>query len=473
MGALPVAETELAVIGAGPAGLAAATAAAQAGCGVTVLDEYPSPGGQYLTANVAAGRSPLPVARRRGQALLQELARLNINLRLQTLVWGLVKTGHPAGSLHLALAGPNGPDELQARAVVIAAGGRELVIPFPGWTLPGVMTAGAAQLLAKNSGVLPGRRVLLAGAGPLLLAVAHELAGRGAEVVAVLEAGRPARWLRYSPAVWGNWDRLAEGWAYLQSLHRKNIPYRFGSTVTEALGSGVLEQVVVSRLDRQGRPVAGSREKFDVDTLCLSFGFTPNTELAQLAGCRLDFEPDRGGWAPRLTERLETSVTDLFVAGEAAGIEGAGAALVTGRLAGLAAAERLGRLTGAELGQEMAALAGQRRCQRRFGAMLNRLFRPQPGLASLVTGQTPICRCQEVSGAEIRAAMAAGADTLDALKIWTRAGQGHCQGRVCGPILAWLLAGQLGCSERQAGLFQVRPPLKPVRLGLLAAGEGK
>jgi NAD(P)H-nitrite reductase large subunit len=243
--------------------------------------------------------------------------------------------------------------------------------------------------------------------------------------------------------------------------------------VTEALWGGVLEQVVVSRLDRNGRPVPGSREKFNVDTLCLSFGFVPNTELAQLAGCRLDFEPDRGGWAPRLTGHLETSVSNLFVAGEAAGIEGAGAALVTGRLAGLAAAERLGRLTGAELDREMAGLGGQRRRQRRFGAMLNRLFRPLPGLAGLVAGQTPVCRCQEVSAAEVRAAMAAGADTLDALKIWTRAGQGHCQGRVCGPVLAWLMAGQAGCSERQAGLFQVRPPLKPAPLGVLAGGESK
>lgn len=463
-------ETELAVVGAGPAGLAAAVAAAQAGGDVTVVDEYPAPGGQYLKARSAAGRSPLPDAQRQGQALLQELARLKINLRRQTLVWGLAGTDHPAGRQQLALAGPGGPDELLAQVVVFATGARELVVPFPGWTLPGVMAAGAAQLLVKGSGVLPGRRVLLAGSGPLLLAVAHELAGRGAEVVAVLEASRPAAWVRYSPAVWGNWDRLAEGWTYLHSLRRKKIPYRLGWTVTEALGSGILEQVVASRLDGSGRPVTGSREKFDVDTLCLSFGFVANTELAQLAGCHHDFEPDRGGWVPRLAENLETSLPNLFVAGEAAGIAGAGSALVTGRLAGLAAAERLGRRTAAELAPELARLARQFRRQRRFGTMLNRLFRPLPGLAGLVTDQTTVCRCQEVSAGEVRAAIAAGADTLDALKIWTRVGQGHCQGRVCGPVLAWLMAGQVGCSERQAGLFQVRPPLKPVSLGMLAEG---
>jgi NADPH-dependent 2,4-dienoyl-CoA reductase/sulfur reductase-like enzyme len=469
--------TELAVIGAGPAGLAAAITAARAGVQVTLIDEYPQPGGQYLKgASYPNGSPPVSATERQGRTLLPELAQLEIELRLQTLVWGLEEK-------RLALHGSVGVDWLEAEAIIVATGAREVVVPFPGWTLPGVMTLGAAQLLAKGHGVLPGKRVLLAGSGPLLLPVANELAQQGAEVVAVLEATHPGQWLSHGMAVWGNWDRLGEGWHYWRGLRQAGIPYRFGRTVIWVEGSSPspsgggpgrgheLERAVVAQIDREGYPVSGTEESYDIDTLCLGFGFVPNVELTQLAGCEHRFDPQRGGWVPTVDERLETTVSGLFAAGETAGIGGAGAAMLGGRVAGLTAARRLGHVDEAQLVGALARLAGQRQRLQRFGAMLNTLFFPRPGLNAITTRETILCRCEEVSAGEVWAAVANnGVASLDALKNWTRVGQGPCQGRTCGPILTRLVTQEAGCSAERAGCFRVRPPLKPVALGELASG---
>jgi NADPH-dependent 2,4-dienoyl-CoA reductase/sulfur reductase-like enzyme len=464
-----VATTEMAVVGAGPAGLAAAVTAARAGVHVTLVDEYPRPGGQYLKGT----SPPVTATEKQGRALLRDLAELDVELRTETLVWGIE-------GLRLALHTPHGLDWLEARTLVLATGARELVIPFPGWTLPGVMTLGAAQILAKEHGIPPGRRVLLAGSGPLLLPVANELVRLGAEVVAVLEASHLGQWFRHAPAAWGNWDRLREGWHYLSGLRRARVPYHLGRTVIRALGSspaptkggaerrGELQAAVVARLDRQGRTVPGSEETVDVDTLCLGFGFLPNVELAQLAGCAHEFDPARGGWVPRVDERMETTVPDLFVAGETAGVGGAGAAMIEGRIAGLTIARRLGYISENELARELTRLAKRYRRLGRFGAMLNTLFAPGPGLDAIIADETPICRCEEVSAGEVRAAAARGVVELDAFKTWTRVGQGACQGRTCGPVLARLIARETGRSGAEVGVFHVRPPLKPVPLGDLA-----
>ncbi len=464
-----MATTELAVVGAGPAGLAAAVTAARAGVHVTLVDEYPRPGGQYLKGT----SPPVTATEKQGRALLRNLAELDVELRTETLVWGIE-------GLRLALHAPHGLDWLEARTLVLATGARELVIPFPGWTLPGVMTLGAAQILAKEHGIPPGRRVLLAGSGPLLLPVANELVRLGADVVAVLEASHLGQWFRHAPAAWGNWDRLRDGWHYLSHLYWARVPYRPGRTVIRALGSspvpakegaekgGELQAAVVARLDRRGRPVPGSEETVDVDALCLGFGFLPNVELAQLAGCAHEFDAARGGWVPRVDERMETTVPDLFVAGETAGVGGASAAMMEGRIAGLTVARRLGYISESELARELARLAKCYRRLRRFGAMLNTLFAPRPGLDAIIADETPICRCEEVSAGEVRAAVARGVVELDALKTWTRVGQGACQGRTCGPVLARLIAGETGRSGAEVGVFHVRPPLKPVPLGDLA-----
>jgi NADPH-dependent 2,4-dienoyl-CoA reductase/sulfur reductase-like enzyme len=458
--------TDLAVIGAGPAGLAAALTAAELGFKVALIDELPTLGGQYLAQRPAMdGHAPVSVAEQTGQDLIRNLRSAPVEWRSETLVW------HLAGDLTLSLYRRGEvTSPLHARAVILATGAREQMVPFPGWTLPGVMTVGAAQLLAKRHGLTPGKRVLVAGSGPLLLPAAAKLAELGAEVVGILEATHPAAWLRHGPAVWGNWDRLNEGRHYISALRKAHIPYHFGRTVIKAVGGDRLVVAVVAQLDGQGSLIPGTEERVSVDALCVGFGLVPNIELAQLAGAALCFKPERGGWVPRLDQNSQTTVSGLFVAGEAASIAGAGAAMLEGRLAALGAGCRLGRVTQAELDREQAVAAGRRRSYHRFGVMLNTLFRPLPGLSAITSDDTPICRCEEVTAGEVRTAIGQGAVTLDALKTRTRVGQGPCQGRTCGPILARLIMQETDRSAVDAGLFRVRPPLKPVPVAALAGG---
>lgn len=454
--------TDIAIIGAGPAGMAAATVASRSGAHVTLIDEYSRLGGQYLkSARQVSESVPTSQIEQLARALMHELAGLKVELRTPTLVWGV--EGH-----RLALAGPAGLEQLDAGAIIIAAGARELVLPFPGWTLPGVMTLGAAQIMVKAHDTLPGQRVLLAGSGPLLLAAAKQLADSGAEVVAVIESVRPLQGLPYFPAIWGQWERLKEGWHYLRTLRHAAIPYRFGRAVVRAQGKERVTSATVARLDQHGHPFPGSEAEFAIDALCLGFGFIPNIELTQLAGCEHAFDPRKGGWTPVVDGTMQTTLAGIFAAGETAGVAGAQAAMLTGRIAGLAAASTLGFVRPEMLSRALEELAVRLQRAQRFGAVLNTLFSPPKGLSAVVTEDTLLCRCEDVPAGVVRSAIQNGARKLDALKNELRVGQGPCQGRTCGPLLARMVAEETGGAISDAGTFRIRPPVKPVPLGALA-----
>ena len=461
--------TELAVIGAGPAGLAAATTAAAHGVQVTLIDELPAPGGQYLAPAGAPGRAhaPLSAAERRGQALLDVLTGSGIDVRAETIVWNM------AADRRLQLYGAGQMEELVAQVVILACGAREVSVPFPGWTLPGVMTAGAAQLLAKRHGLAAGKRVLVAGSGPLLLPTAERLARVGATVVAIVESAPMTAWMRLGTTMWGHWDRIREGIHYGWALLRAGIPYRFGRAVTAARGHDRIESATIARLDAAGRPIPGSETAVDVDALCVSFGLTPNVELAQLAGCELVYEPQRGGWTPVVGGCCQTSLAGVLAIGDMGAVEGAAAGMLEGRLAGLQAAHLVGRLPVTAVTEAITKDAAARRRYHRFGAALNTIFVPPDGLFSLAADDTIVCRCEEVTAGEVRRVIAGGVTELDSLKQWTRVGQGPCQGRTCGPILAQMIAQQAGRPIAESGVFHVRPPAKPVPLAALAASRGE
>jgi NADPH-dependent 2,4-dienoyl-CoA reductase/sulfur reductase-like enzyme len=432
--------------------LAAAITAAQAGLRVTLIDESPRPGGQYLRGTGRQATQSIPRAEQRTRAFLQQLPHPHIDLQTGTLVWGI-------DDRTLALHGPNGNFNLQAEQIIIATGGRELVPPFPGWTLPGVMTLGAAQILTKEYGLLPGKRIALAGSGPLLLAAASALLAKDARIIAILEATHPGAWLPHVNALWGNFNRLLEGNAYLRTIQRHKIPYRFGQTVIQATGKGQLEYIVTAKLDPRGRPVPGSEKEIAADTLCLGFGLIPNTELAQLAECQHEYSTTRGGWVPARDKYLQTSQPGIYAVGEAAGVGGADMALMEGQIAALAITRRFNQIP---------ALQRQLRPLRRFAVMLNTLFAPPLALNTLASDETIICRCQEVRAGEIRQAVRQGNHTLGGLKNSIHIGQGQCQGRTCGPLLTRLIASQTHEPPEAAGQFRPRPPLKPISLGALA-----
>ena len=290
----------------------------------------------------------------------------------------------------------------------------------------------------------------------------------------MLEATHPAAWLPKAASAWGQGDRFSEGWRHLSVLRHSGVPYRFGQAVVSVHGEERVERAIISRLEGDGRPVPGSKTEVQLDAVCISFGFIPNTELAQLAGAGLEFDPQRGGWAPRLDPALQTTVAGLFAAGETTAVAGAASAMLTGRLAGLAAAKHLGAISTSAFEREAATVAGRRRREARFGATLNTLFAPPPGLDEITTDATVICRCEEVTAGEVSAAIAnAGKPvTLDSLKLWTRVGQGPCQGRTCAATLGRVIARRSGRPVADAGVFSVRPPVRPLPLTALAGLKG-
>ncbi len=470
----------LAVVGAGPAGLAAAITAAEAGLAVTLIDSYPRPGGQYfkqLPESFRGDEDHLP-EHRQAQAMFQRLAGAKVRLLTDTLVWGAFPVGQAGGWL-LTLYGPDVPPRLQAEALILATGAYDRPIPFPGWTLPGVMTAGAVQALLKSQRVLPGRRILLAGSGPLQLAVAAQLVQAGAQVVGLLE-GAAVSWqmFRHIPALWGQWARLRESWSYRRILQRAGVPLRFGWAVVEARGQEQVQAAVIARLDGDWQPLPRPRQTIAVDTIVTGYGFRPANQLSRLLGCRYDFRPERGGYVPRRDEGMQTSLSGLYIVGDGAGIGGAELARIEGRIAGWSVAHRLGQLdqktVQVAIARQQPALARERR----FARMLADLFTPGPGLYRLATDDTLICRCEEVSLSEIRQAVAAGARSVNEVKGLTRAGMGNCQGRMCEALVARAIADEVDSPipylqrVEAAGCFSPRPPIHPLPLSVLAEAGG-
>ncbi len=454
---------ELVVIGAGPAGMEAAIAAAEANMAVTVIDGYARPGGQYFKQVSPPLKSDNLTARQKqAEFLFGRMEELGVRVFSDTLVWN----AYPAiekGEWMLSLYGPGAPDSLQTKSLIIASGTYDRPVPFPGWTLPGVMTAGAVQIMLKTQQIIPGHRFLLSGTGPLQLAVGAQLIQAGAEVVAVLEANSVGlAQFRHAPAMWGQWAKLREGWDYWSTLRRAGVPLHYGRAVIEARGQQEVEEVVTARLDTDMTPIPGTEQTVAVDTLVIGYGFLPSTELTRLLGCDHDYVPEQLYYVPRRNDEMQTSLPGVYAAGDGAGVGGVELSRIEGRIAGLAAARELGHLDAATarnlLAREQPALARERR----FARMLTEMFAIGPGFTALAKDDTYICRCEEVTKQEIVEAIELGSDSLIWVKRMTRAGMGLCQGRVCGQWIARLLAEQLNKDPVDMLLDTVRPPIRPI-----------
>jgi NADPH-dependent 2,4-dienoyl-CoA reductase/sulfur reductase-like enzyme len=477
-------EVTVAVVGAGPAGLEAAITAAQNGAEVLVLDSYLRPGGQYFKQppeSFSAWDEPEsgPAMRHRHEAreLLQRLASTNVRVLTDAMVWGAFPVPERHGWL-LTVHGPAVPSRIFAKTLILATGAYDRPVPFPGWTLPGVFTAGAVQTLLKYQRVLPGRRFVLSGSGPLQLAVAAQLLEAGADVAVVLEALHVPPWkgLKHLGALWGQVARLREGQYYWGVLREAGVPYRTGSSVVVAQGASEIESVTVARLDKEWRPILDSRETIDADTLVLGYGFVPATQLTRLLGCDHDYEPRWGGWLPRRNPQMQTTREGVYAVGDGAGIGGAALARIEGKIAGLDAARYVGCLTESAAKQGIAQLQTPLHRERRFARMLGDLFTPAAGLYTLANEDTVICRCEEVRLGQIKHALDAGARSAIEVKGLTRCGMGNCQGRICGELLPRIIARRLneGGNDddveqiKAAGSFTVRPPIHPLPLSVLA-----
>ncbi len=463
-------ETEVVVVGAGPAGLSAALQASLAGATVTVVDEYARPGGQYFKQPPAAfkllDRSAMGRNYQVGVDLMTQVEHGKIEVLSDTLVWGAFEPGI------LEIYRDGECQRIRAERMVLATGAYDRPIAFPGWTLPGVITAGAAQTLLKNQWVVPGSRVLMAGSGPFQLPVAAQLIKAGATVVTLLEAGKVGNWLTRVPAVWRHLDKVNEAKDYLAALLKARVDTRFGWTVVEARGDGQVEQAVIAHLDDNWKPVPGTEQILDVDTICLGFGFIPSLQLPRLLGCKSRWDADLSAWVTEHDADQRTSVAGVFVAGETTGIGGHDVAMGEGAVAGVMAAVDLGKLSASAAEKMLLKTRSELKNQREFADFLNRTFTIRPGIYEMIRDDTILCRCEEVTAGEVAASAQEWNGSLRTIKQLTRAGMGNCQGRICASLVAQIAARASGKSVEEIGLDTPRPPIKPIPLEALAGIPG-
>lgn len=318
-------QTELAIIGAGPAGLSAGITARHCGVEVTVIDENAEPGGQLFKQTHKFFGSQAHYAGTRGveigTGLLEQARECGVNIVLQTVCWSIF------GNMQLALVDQDGPFLLQPQSIVLATGASEKALSFPGCTLPGIMTAGAAQTMVNIYRVLPGKEVLMVGSGNVGLIVAYQLMQAGAHITAVVEAAH----------------EIGGYGVHAAKLRRYGVPILTSHTIKEAHGRGRVQRVIVVEVDEEWQPIPHTERTLSVDTICLAVGLSPLAELAWLAGCQFEYSPSLGGYVPLHDENMQTTVPGIFVAGDIAGVEEASIAIEEGRLAGVSAAQYLGR----------------------------------------------------------------------------------------------------------------------------------
>ena len=447
-------KAEIAVIGAGPAGLTAAVRAATAGADVIVLDERGEPGGQYFKprSDGFRGRAGPDRQHRRGNDLRARAVSSGVRILGSQSVWFARPDDN---GFELRSIGVTGGLRLRARAVIIASGAYEHPAMVPGWTLPGVMTIGAAQTLARRYGVAPGGRVLIAGHGPLGLQLAAELGALDTSVVALAERGRPRIGPAAVTAAMAAPRLVADGAGYRLAVLRAKIPVLSGWELCAILGKDRVEGAELRQIS------TGRSRRIEADSVVAGDGFAPQLELARLLGVAVKTNSSTGHIQPERTADGRTPVDGVWIAGDAGGLGGAEIALCQGDLSAAGALEFIGRPDNAALAPTRKRLRRAQRFQSALWSLFAAPERPAP------LGDTILCRCEGVTAATARAAITGGASDPAVLKRTTRIGMGRCQGRYCLPQALRLL-NDAGYPSAPEALFAPQIPARPVPLGALA-----
>jgi NADPH-dependent 2,4-dienoyl-CoA reductase/sulfur reductase-like enzyme len=460
------AECDLAVIGAGPAGIAAACTAAELGLRVTLLDEQGEPGGQiYRAIETVGARRPqmldtLGADYAHGVGLTFLLRASAVDYVSRAIVWNV------APDCVVSYSVDGGSRSLRARRLLVATGAIERPVPLPGWTLPGVVTVGGLQILLKAQGLVPEGRVVLAGAGPLLLLLATQYLAVGVQPAAIVETAPRGRYLdaiRHLPAALRAPDPLRKGVAMLRTIRASGIPMHRSANDLRIVGNDRAEAIEFQ--------AAGRRHSIAADVVALHQGVVPNQQVTRLLGCAHDWSAAQRCFHPRRDDWFQTTVAGVSVAGDGGGIAGAKAAELSGRLAALAIAAELGRIDAGERDRRAAADRAALRREQAIRPFLDALYPPSPE-ALAPADDVVLCRCEEVTAGQVREAVRLGCLGPNQAKSFLRCGMGPCQGRTCGLAVGEVIAAARGVSPAAVGYFGVRPPLKPLTLGELATAAG-
>lgn len=456
---------ELIIIGAGPAGANAAIAASDHGLDVHLLDEAPHAGGQVWRAPLEGLPKGNTQEATEGASLRQRLVASHVTVHAGQRVWSvLAKT---EGGFQVDSLGPDGPKVFTAPRLVAATGAYERIVPFTGWTLPGVIGLAAATILLKSHGVAPGACPIVAGAGPLLLAVAASILDAGVKPLVVVDLDSRADWLARLPALASKPGNLMRGVQWAARLRAAGVPMLYRHAVRMADGEGQLERITVCPVDASGAFTEGEEKHFETDALLVGHGLTPGADIPRLLGARMQHDPLRGGHVPQIDSFGRTSLEGLFAIGDGAGVRGADMAVTAGQLCGLAATHDAGQLAENTFNERATPFLQTLKRQTRFCDAIAGSLALRSGQLASVPATATVCRCEDVTRAEIEDAADAGASDVNQLKHFTRIGMGPCQGRICGEIAASLLAQRLGVDRPDVGHFTARPPLRPVAISEL------
>jgi D-hydroxyproline dehydrogenase subunit alpha len=469
---------DVVIVGSGVAGIAAANTLAGHGLEILVIDENPHAGGRIFRQNcldrdwfwefdpgiLRSGRAVSsrkilqglrPVLRPKGITCIHQARVLGIFPDRQLLV-------HIPDPLSSGAVGPGRVVAVDAGCLLLATGARERWLPFKGWTRPGVMSLGAAQLLMKRSGVLPARHTLIAGTSPLQMILALEILKNKGNVTAILDETHVTKKLGLLPLLKNHGRLAAEGAMQMIGLMIRQVRFCHGVRVMEARGKNELKSVVAARIDRNGNTVPGTFQTYPAGALAVGHGFCPNIELPVQAGCALEYVADRGGWVVRVDDALQTSVASVYAAGEITGIAGAVKSFVEGKLVAVSILEKLEKKPGLHTGvRELVQIKKQ---QLGYAAFLNQLCQVPLSAYETIEDDVLICRCEEITMGEIRKQISKGFVTAGSLKKATRCGMGRCQGRVCQPVLFDILLALTGQTAEQTGSPSFRAPVKNVSL---------
>lgn len=459
------------VIGAGPAGIAAALAAARAGKNVRIIEGSSRLGGQYWRHLPEDLYSQDGEEFERGQRLRKQvLGHPNIEILFNTHLW---HANFMENQITLNIVHGESVHTLTSDVLVLATGAYDRSLPFPGWDIPGVMTAGAAQSLLKGSNVRAGNRVVIAGTGPFLLPVASGLLDAGVEVVGLLEANRISRWIPYAHIGLANISKVILAIKYLRGFKTYGLKMERRHAVLRANAGtdGLLQSITVTKVDRNFVAVTGSEREIACDALAISWGFTPDLSVANNLGLKLAIDGKDGSTSVVVDENQQTSASGVFAAGEITGIGGSELAMTEGEIAGLSAAHFWEPSWNTKDELHLKRLQKNRKARSNFARALRSVYRVQPGWMKWLTTETVVCRCEEVNVGEIQIAVhSLGATNARSAKLFTRAGMGMCQGRTCTRPVIEIVANETGLEANPRDQFSSgnRPIIFPVPLDSVA-----
>jgi thioredoxin reductase/bacterioferritin-associated ferredoxin len=455
---------DLIVIGAGPGGLAAATEAARSGLSVLVLDEQPVPGGQIWRSVESVSNSPvgdiLGPEYKRGAESVAAFRASGASYESNVRVWQIepgwtvfASRGNQAKSYH-------------AKRILLATGAQERPAPFPGWTTPGVMTVGAAQILLKSSREIPDEPVWIAGSGPLPLLYVAQLLRAGGSVAGWLSTtptGAIERAIPHALSASRGWRDLLKGFKWMREIARSHVHIEKSVVGLRAIPGedGRLEQIEYTT-------ASGTTRRKKTGLLLIHEGVVPSIHITQALGCAHDWDDGQQCLAPRVDQWGRTSVSGIFVAGDGAGIGGAAAATTRGEIAAIGIAVDAGRMSLTDADKRAVPLRNRLSNELAVRGLLDAIYKPRKEVFA-PADDTIVCRCEELTAGEIRAAARSGAASPDRIKSITRAGMGPCQGRQCGYTVSNIIAAASGCRPAEVGFYRIRPPLKPLTLGELAS----